>query len=209
MCPGIFFSLTFRSVKQQPNKRIHSICTARCASLFGAALLFVLSSSCSNEESVVSQVNAPLKEYPLNEQFGARITYSDSGLQVLEIQSGIVQDFGHLDPSYVFFGDGLRVKFYNGEELSSTVLTADTARQLKKDDLWAIGGNVSVTNGKGERMQTELLYWDKAAERLYSDASVQIITDGQLIMGQGFEADQEFNTYRLFKVKGEITIDDE
>jgi hypothetical protein len=160
-----------------------------------------LLASCSNEEAVVEEVNAPLKSYPLNEQFGAR--------QVLEIQSGIVQDFGNLDPSYVFFGRGLQVKFYNGEALSSTVLTADTARQLKKEDLWAIGGNVTVTNGKGERMQTELLYWDKVEERLYSDAPVQIITDGQLIMGKGFEADQEFNTYRLFKVQGEITIDDE
>jgi LPS export ABC transporter protein LptC len=165
--------------------------------------------ACANEESMVEQINAPLKSYPLNEQFGARITYSDSGLQVLEIQSGIVQDFGNLDPAYVFFGRGLEVKFYNGESLGSTVLTADTARQLKKDDLWAIGGNVTVTNGKGERMQTELLYWDKTSERLYSDAPVQIITDGQLIMGKGFEADQEFNTYRLFKVQGEITIDDE
>lgn len=172
-------------------------------------LLVGLLASCSNEEAVVEEVNAPLKSYPLNEQFGARITYSDSGLQVLEIQSGIVQDFGNLDPSYVFFGRGLQVKFYNGEALSSTVLTADTARQLKKEDLWAIGGNVTVANGKGERMQTELLYWDKVEERLYSDAPVQIITDGQLIMGKGFEADQEFNTYRLFKVQGEITIDDE
>jgi hypothetical protein len=38
---------------------------------------------------------------------------------------------------------------------------------------------------------------------------VQIRTDGQLITGKGFEADQEFNTYRIFKVQGEITIDDE
>jgi LPS export ABC transporter protein LptC len=89
------------------------------------------------------------------------------------------------------------------------VLEADTARQLKDDDLWAIGGNVVLTNGKGERMKTERLYWNKKEERLYSDAKVQIRTDGQLITGKGFEADQEFNTYRIFKVQGEITIDDE
>ena len=86
---------------------------------------------------------------------------------------------------------------------------ADTARQQKKEDLWAIGGNVTVTNGKGEQMETELLYWDKANERIYSESAVQIKTDGQLIMGKGFEADQEFNNYRIFKVQGQITIDDE
>lgn len=154
-------------------------------------------------------MNAPLKIYPLNEQRGAHITYSDSGISVLEIESGLVQDFGNMDPSYVYFGEGLEVKFYNGEQLSSTVLTADTARQMKSKDLWVIGGNVEVLNGKGERMQTELLYWDKKEERIYSESAVQIITDGQLIMGKGFEADQEFNSYRIFKVQGEITIDDE
>ena len=92
---------------------------------------------------------------------------------------------------------------------SATVLKADTARQLKKEDLWGIGGNVEVTNGKGERMTTELLFWDKKEERLYSDAKVQILSDGQLIRGKGFEADQSFNTYRIYKVQGEITVDDE
>ena len=66
-----------------------------------------------------------------------------------------------------------------------------------------------LSNGKGERTKSEPLFRNKKEERLYSDAKVQIRTDGQLITGKGFEADQEFNTYRIFKVQGEITIDDE
>lgn len=165
--------------------------------------------SCQNETGEVESVSVVPVIYPLNEQLGASIVYSDSGINVLEIDAGLLQDYGNMDPPYVYFGKGLKVRFYNGENLSSTVLTADTARQQKKSDLWAIGGNVRVTNGKGERMQTELLYWDKKEERLYSEAPVQILTDGQLIRGVGFEADQEFNNYRIFKVQGEITVDDE
>ena len=164
---------------------------------------------CSNDVKEVNVVSDTPKFYPLNEQLGATITYSDSGQKVLEIQAGLVQDFGNQDPPYVFFGKRIKVQFYNGKSLTSTVLEADTARQLKNDDLWAIGGNVVLTNGKGERMSSERLYWNKKEERLYSDAKVQIRTDGQLITGKGFEADQEFNTYRIFKVQGEILIDDE
>ena len=61
---------------------------------------------------------------------------------------------------------------------------------------------------KGERMLTELLFWDKK-KRNYTDRAVQIETDGQRITGVGFEADQEFNSYQIYKVQGEITIDDE
>ena len=165
--------------------------------------------ACHNDVKEVREVSDSPRNYPLNEQIGATITYSDSGQKMLEIHAGLVQDYGNQDPAYVFFGDRIRVQFYNGKTLTSTVLEADTARQLKDDDLWAIGGNVVLTNGKGERMKTERLYWNKKEERLYSDAKVQIRTDGQLITGKGFEADQEFNTYRIFKVQGEITIDDE
>lgn len=165
--------------------------------------------SCSNNTLEVEQVSATPVLYPLNEQHRARIVYSDSGINVLEISAGIVQDYGNMEPPFVFFGRRLEVRFYNGASISSTVLKADTARQQKKEDLWAIGGNVIVTNGKGEQMETELLYWDKANERIYSESAVQIKTDGQLIIGKGFEADQEFNNYRIFKVQGQITIDDE
>lgn len=172
-------------------------------------LFSILLVGCSNNVKEVQVVNDSLKNYPLNEQRKATIIYSDSGQKVLEIYAGLVQDYSNQDPSYVFFGDRIKVQFYSGKTLNSTVLEADSARQLKDDDLWAIGGNVILTNDKGEKMQTESLYWSKKEERLYSDAKVQLRTDGQLITGKGFETDQEFNTYRIFKMQGEITIDDE
>jgi len=178
-------------------------------SIFIVICLSTLMFGCNNTVKEVEEVSKAPRNYPLNEQIGATITYSDSGQKMLEIHAGLVQDYGNQDPAYVFFGERVRVQFYNGKTLTSTVLEADTARQLKDDDMWAIGGNVILTNGKGERMKTERLFWNKQEERLYSDAKVQIRTDGQLITGMGFEADQEFNTYRIFKVQGEITIDDE
>lgn len=200
---GVFFSPTFEGniiVLELDRSRLY---------IFALALVLLAFSSCTNDEKVVEEINAPLIHYPLNEQRHANIIYSDSGINILEIDAALVQDYGNMDPPYTFFGGGLNVRFYNGPEMSSTVMTADTAHQDKKSDLWSIGGNVIVRNGKGERMLTELLFWDKAQERLYTDKKVTIETEGQLITGMGFEADQEFNNYRIFKVQGEITVDDE
>ena len=181
-----------------------------CLFYLCSVVLVTLSlSSCKNETSEVEAINAPILNYPLNEQRHANIIYSDSGINVLEINAGLVQDFGNMEPPYTFFSNGLTVLFYNGPAISSTVLTSDTARQEKSSDLWAIGGNVVVRNGKGERMLTELLYWDRKEKKLYTDRAVQIETDGQSITGVGFEADQEFNSYQIYKVQGEITIYDE
>lgn len=170
--------------------------------------LFMLS-ACSNSTEDIQAVTYTGGDYPLNEQRHATIIYSDSAVNILEIDAGLMQDYGNKKPPYMFFGNGLKVHFYNGPNVNSTVLTSDTARQNKESGLWSIGGNVVVLNGKGERMSTELLFWDKEEERLYTDHEVVIETEGQYIKGIGFEADQEFNNYRIFKVQGEITIDDE
>ena len=153
MSLGEFFSPTFErifdcsSIVQEPST--YCFFRPRFACVF----------SCKNDENVVEEINAPLVNYPLNEQRHANIIYSDSGINILEIDAALVQDYGNMEPPYVFFGGGLNVRFYNGPEMSSTVMTADTAHQDKKSDLWAIGGNVIVRNGKGERMLTELLFW--------------------------------------------------
>ena len=98
-------------------------------------LFSVLLVGCSNNVKEVQVVNDSLKNYPLNEQRKATIIYSDSGQKVLEIYAGLVQDYSNQDPSYVFFGDRIKVQFYSGKTLNSTVLEADSARQLKDDDL--------------------------------------------------------------------------
>lgn len=168
-----------------------------------------LLTACANSMEEVEQVSAPVVFYPLSEQHGAILSFTDSGRVVLTIEAGLMQDFGNVDPSYVSFKEGVKVSFFGGKRKAATTLIADTARRLTQDEVWAIGGNVLVKNKNGERMRTELLYWDQKNEKLFSERRVQIETEEQLIIGEGFEADQEFSSYRLYKVTGEITIDDE
>ena len=66
-----------------------------------------------------------------------------------------------------------------------------------------------VVNKKGEQLNTEELYWDEKKETIYSEVFVKITTDEEIIMGEGFEADQNFTNYTLSKVTGQITIEDD
>jgi len=63
-----------------------------------------------------------------------------------------------------------------------------------------------VVNEKNEKLNTEKLEWDEQTGKLYSDQFVKITTPEEIIMGTGFEADQNFNSYRIFKVTGTITV---
>ena len=48
------------------------------------ALVLLAFSSCKNDENVVEEINAPLVNYPLNEQRHANIIYSDSGINIMK-----------------------------------------------------------------------------------------------------------------------------
>ena len=63
-----------------------------------------------------------------------------------------------------------------------------------------------VVNEKGEQLNTEHLVWDEKQEKLLSDEFVKITTKDEIIFGNGFEANQDFSKYRIFKIKGTISI---
>lgn len=69
--------------------------------------------------------------------------------------------------------------------------------------------NVSVINQKGERLNTEHLVWDERSEKLTSDEFVKITTKDEIIFGNGFEANQDFTKYKIFNIKGTISINNE
>lgn len=44
-------------------------------------------------------------------------------------------------------------------------IKADTAYYYDKERLWKLIGNVDIQNRKGERFNTELLYWNEATQK--------------------------------------------
>ena len=66
--------------------------------------------------------------------------------------------------------------------------------------------NVVVVNQKGDRLNTEHLIWDEKKQKLISDEFVKITTKDQIIYGDGFEANEDFTKYKIFKTRGTIPI---
>ena len=70
-------------------------------------------------------------------------------------------------------------------------------------------GNVHIQNLKGEKFDTELLYWDQNKHKVYSDKRVRIEQPDQVIYAIGFESDEQLNKYRFFKTEGIFYVDEE
>ena len=69
--------------------------------------------------------------------------------------------------------------------------------------------NVHIQNLKGEKFDTDLLYWDQNKHRVYSDQRIRIEQPDQIIYAIGFESDEQLNKYTFFKPEGEFYVDDD
>ena len=88
-------------------------------------------------------------------------------------------------------------------------IKADTAYYYNKKELWKLIGNVHIQNLKGEKFDTELLYWDQNKKRVYSDQRVRIEQPDQIIYAIGFESNEQLTKYRFFKTEGIFYVDED
>lgn len=144
-------------------------------------------------------------EGPNAELDDIRLLYSDSaqlkvmvtGDKQLELQNGNRE-----------FPEGIYVEFYDEQEKLSSTLKADYGIIDKQTEIYTVIGNVEVVNqGENQKLNTEELNWNpkgKSQEQLYTDKTVRIADNGNLIVGEGMTADQNFNKYTIKKVTGEF-----
>ncbi len=172
--------------------------------LFAASLL----AACANDPKEVANFS-DAEEIPLEVQEDLVLTYSDSAFVRLQLQAPVAESYPQLEEPERRFPKGLDVKFFDSFGDENSRMRANSATQFTQKNLWHAKGNVVVVNDKGEQLNTEELFWDENKERIWSDVFVKMTTEKEIIMGEGFEADQDFNEWTVKKVTGQIAIDDE
>lgn len=172
-----------------------------------AAVLFLLSGCENKVEAVRSLTKA--ERFPMEVQKDLHLIYSDSTFKRMELRAPIAESYPNLAQPQREFRKGLQVTFYDLEGRQSSSLEADYALQFVNKDLWEARGDVVVVNKKGEQLNTEKLFWDSNKEKIYSDAFVKITTPEEVIMGEGFKANQNFTSYEINKVTGIINLEED
>lgn len=175
------------------------------------AVLFSFStllSSCENEVKEVQKLSRD-ERIPMEIQKDFLLQYSDSTFIRMELTAPLAESYPQLDIPQREFREGIFVRFLDGFGNESSTLRSEYALQLIDKDLWEARGDVVVTNIKGERLNTEKLFWHSRKEIIYSDEFVKLTTPTQIIEGKGFQADQNFTEYEINEVSGIINIEDD
>ncbi len=143
---------------------------------------------------------------PIQTAKSVEILYSDSGFVKARITGPVLNRYISDTASNVEFPKGTYVVLYDHHLLQTSSLKANYAISREKKQLLEARGNVVVINERGEQLNTERLYWNQKTERIFSNEFVKITTPDKIIYGQGFESNQDFSKYKIFNIKGTVSV---
>ena len=61
---------------------------------------------------------------------------------------------------------------------------------------------------KGERFDTQLMYWNQKTQRVYSDRYIRIEQPERTITGYGFDSNQQMTEYVIRNITGIFYVDE-
>lgn len=164
--------------------------------------------SCKNNMSEVSALMAGDSIPDLTAK-NFEFLRSSSGRIVAKLQSPIMEQYDGDDP-YIVFPEGFKVEFYDEFMVVESVITANYGINYVKKKLLNAKNNVIVINFvKNEQLNTDDLVWDQRKKRIYSGSKVKITRPTELLYGSGFDSDEQFKQYEVFKSKGEVEVEEE
>jgi len=173
------------------------------------ALMAIMLFSCENDMAVVNELTRR-DSLPELISYDIELHYSEHGrLQFLLTSPQAAFKVG--DEAYQEFPDGFHVVFFDSLMNKTSELSADYGINFEKRNLMEARRNVVVINHeKHEKMNTEHMIWDRGKKKISSDVFVKITTPTDVIYGEnGFEADENFNSWVIRKTSGEFEFEEE
>lgn len=158
--------------------------------------------SCENKDADIDEI----QEYtgPINEGKNVVLYRSDSAVVSLKMESPRILDFGSGDQE---FPEGFFLEFYDKQGNPTSSLKADYCYYTRKDDLYKATGNVVIQDIEtNDKLNTEELFWNRKKGDVFTDKFVRIEKEGEIHVGDGLEAKQDFSYWKILNSKGTISL---
>ena len=175
---------------------------------FCVAVMFVLFPSCSGKGKNLADAISENDTLPTMNSLGVTTLISDSGITRYKIvtEEWVIND--KKNPPYWAFEKGVYLEKFDTLFHIDASIKADTAYYYEKKKIWELRSNVQIQSQRGDKFETELLFWDEKKEKVYSDKFIRISQEDKVITGYGFESDQNLTEYQIKNTTGIFTVED-
>jgi LPS export ABC transporter protein LptC len=164
--------------------------------------------ACKNDMETISSFYYD-ETLPVETAKNIEMFYSDSGIVVIKLLAPRLNRYATDEP-YFEFPEGLHLFSYDSVGQLQSELTANYGINYEKKKVMEVKDDVVIINHqKEETLNTEHVIWDQRSRKIYSDVFVKRTTPDGVLYGEGFDADESLKVWKLRKVSGEFSIDEE
>ena len=174
-----------------------------------AVVMLLFFSACLGNRKQLGGAVTNRDALPALETHDVTTLVSDSGVIRYRITTPLWLVFDKLNPSRWSFEQGVYLENFDENNDVQAEIKSDTAYYYDKKKLWELRGHVEIKNLQGERFNTELLFWDQDAQKVYSDQFIRIEQIDRIITGHGFDSNQQFTVYTIHKPEGIFYVDED
>jgi LPS export ABC transporter protein LptC len=143
---------------------------------------------------------------PLETGKNIYISYTDSGLIKAKVYAPLLERYASADKQETVMQKGITAYFYGKNQTVESYLKSKYAVRYDREKKMIARNDVVLVSRKGDTLNTEELIWDEVKQRIHSDKYVRITTKDEIIMGDGFESNTEFTQYKIFSIRGVISL---
>lgn len=176
-----------------------------------AVVAFIFSFfSCENDIPMVMAVTNS-KAFPDVEGFGMEILYSDSAKLKARVLAPEIDMFETVSRPYTEFPKGIHVYLYSDSGKVTGEIMSKYAIYNKTTEIWEARNNVVGYSPKGDKLNTEQLFWNMRQKKFYSTKfSVITSPDGNQQNSEGgFVSNEDFSHYKFYSTTGTKIFKDE
>lgn len=146
---------------------------------------------------------------PTQTIFNSSIQFTDSAKLTFKISGGKIDRFTGEENPRDEFSQGVEVISYNRKGIVESIITARNAINFPKELRMEASDSVVLESNEGKKLETEELIWDQDANRIFTDKNVTITTQTEILWGKGLDAADDFSTYEIRNMTGQIQLKDQ
>lgn len=175
------------------------------------ALLFagsaILLCSCESKQQKQEEV---IENILTEECENLTLTVSENGRRSYKFSTPLLEGYTLGKDPYREFRKGIKITTYSDDEMAeeNATLTANYAIYYEKRKLWEAKGNVRIIKTDGTKVFTQQLFWDSSTKRIFSNVDTKVETESDVMLAEGFEADENMDEIKFRHWNGKVEFDD-
>jgi LPS export ABC transporter protein LptC len=176
--------------------------------IIATAMFSAILPSCKNDVQTVLSTSI-IDTLPEMTAKDIEILYSEKARVQIKLTSPLLVSKTEDEP-VLLFPKGFTVFFYDSAMNLKSTITAEFGISYEKKKLMEAKNNVVVENlEKGEKLNTEQLFWDRDKQLIYSNSFVKLTSSATVIMGDGLTSREPFEELIISHPSGPIEIKEE